>query len=107
MNQCKRCGRIHKGICGIPAGVTKGFGARVGGIKNIHKFDPVTKTKLGTDTLQGMLAWGEKEKAALLGMLKVIPHDMEEYNELLAKLEKLDATLVQIRLQLVVKEGMK
>ena len=25
---CPRCGRNHSSLCGIPAGVTKGFGAK-------------------------------------------------------------------------------
>ena len=29
MNTCPRCQRPHSGLCGIPPGVTKGYGAHV------------------------------------------------------------------------------
>ena len=47
-----------------------------------------------------MLEWGEEEKQKVLAMLKVMPSEMVEYDQLLDRLTKLEETLRQIRLTL-------
>lgn len=114
--RCPHCGRGHSGICGIPAGVTLGFGARVGGLgigslgtggaapKQVTKQRASPKEAAlrskGKQHLRGMLEWGEEERQKVLEMLKVIPPEMEEYMQLTERLEKLDLVLKQVRQQL-------
>lgn len=61
---------------------------------------PKTTSPLPHHTLEGLLAWGEKERDAVLDMLKLVPSEMQEYNILQDRLEKLETKLVQIRKQL-------
>jgi len=111
MKSCPRCGRNHSGICGIPPGVTLGFGARVGGT-TIGAAAPQPQTRKraspkeaaikvrSKQRLRSMLEWGEEEKRKVLAMLKVMPPEMVEYDQLLDRLTKLEETLRQIRLRL-------
>jgi hypothetical protein len=50
--------------------------------------------------LKGLLHWGEAERQKVLDMLKVLPPEMEEYSLLMDRLDKLESTLRQVRLQL-------
>jgi len=92
---CPKCGRSHTGICGIPAGVTKGFGARIGGIKKGEKYRMNTKagTKLkadtkSTDVLCKLLDMAKEQETKVKAMLNVLPSAMSEYDELQERLEK-------------------
>ena len=107
MKPCQRCGRNHTGLCGIPAGVTLGFGAKIGGTGTgstrfpIHTKSKVTpKMKLTKGGLEEMLAWGLEQEQKSVEMLKILPNTLPEYEEVLTKLDKLQAVTLQIKQQL-------
>ena len=59
--------------------------------------------KPNRQTLEGLLAWGQKEEEKCKEQLKLLPPEMEEYNQVLQRLENLQSVLLQVRQQLVVR----
>ena len=96
IKQCPHCRRLHTGICGIPAGVALGFGARVGaathtkGCASIHG-RPRAAVK-GTRVLEEMLTQAKEHLRKLNEMLLMIPDDVD----LLDRETKLNALIRQI-----------
>lgn len=95
---CTRCRRNHSGVCGIPpsAGLVNN---RVG-IKVRTRIE-FRGRKPSPKTLQYLLERGSQEREKLVGTLNTVSPEMEEYNRLLEKLDKLDYALAQMRRQLV------
>ena len=90
MARCQKCLRAHSGICGIPAGVTLGFGARrIGSASRDTSGEghPIqgkpSQTRHSTGTLEGMLAQSRIHLAKVLETLKAAPRELPEYGELL------------------------
>lgn len=122
MERCSKCHRAHSGICGIPAGVTLKFGARIGGIgigstgtrkssSNTSSWPAHTvpkaklsKTWLKKRGLEEMLDWGLEQEKKCMGMLKLLPAALPEYDEILGKLAKVQDVIVQIRQQIAVRK---
>lgn len=115
MSMCSRCGRPHTGICGIPGGVTRGFGARTGSPGTADSYDPnAVQGKRGRPaapaqtlaaqteiaSLEGMLADGEGHYQKIIELLMVLPQDNEETEALLEKESELVGTLEALRLKL-------
>ena len=106
--RCSRCGRVHSGVCGIPPiGVRIGIGGT--GIQRVRQpssnFPIHTKPKEAAKPftkhgLENLLAWGLREEQKVKDLLKSIPGDMPEYDELIKKLDQLAYILAQIRRQL-------
>ena len=120
MERCKRCERYHSPRlpCGIPPkstirspGVTLGFGAKIGGTGTgstrfpIHTKSKVTpKMKLTKGGLEEMLAWGLEQEQNCLNLLKILPDTLPEYEEVLTKLDKLQAVTLQIKQQIAARK---
>lgn len=117
MSACPRCNRTHSGLCGIPAGVTLGFGARISGvgIGGVRQKRLGTKVdhgkpkaaRIDTVVLEEMLAAGRKQYEKVLEMLKLIPSEMLEYTELLDREGKLTHLIKQIEGQIAAARGVK
>jgi len=106
---CKRCGRRHSGICGIPAGVTLGFGARVGGISNPSRSSHPIKGKPGStrqsaSILKKLLEEARIQEKNVAHMLTVVPSELPEYDDLLDRLGKLEALILQLTRQIIERE---
>lgn len=110
--KCPRCDRGHSGVCGIPAGVSLGFGARVGGIgRNARQgqFSVAGKPKakrLSTAFLERGLTEAKEHYQKVLNLLKVVPKDMlkEEYDMLSDSESKLNYLIKQLGQQILVRE---
>ena len=99
MNSCPKCGRGHTGICGIPPGVTKGYGARRvprDAEGQAVKHDKPGSAKLGTAILDKLLAGAQEQYNKIQSMLKVIPYELPEFSELLDREGKLDTLIKQL-----------
>ena len=110
MKQCLRCGRNHSGICGIPPGVTLGFGARVGGVSSSSRTNRPIKGKprqkpKSVSFLKEMLKQARMHEKETADMLKVVPTELPEYNELLDKLSKIERLILQLNLQIIERES--
>jgi len=101
---CPKCQRVHSGICGIPAGVTLGFGARVGGTSQSVTTPKVSKPKGKPATqplvLEGLLKQAQDWKHRLDEVLKVLPLDSPEITQLLDRESKLDSAIKQLSNQI-------
>ena len=91
---CSKCGRSHTGICGIPAGVTRGFGARIGGIRKDGEYRMNVKAgakseKVSSDLLDKLLGMAREHETKLKAMLTALPPVMPEYDELQQRLDKI------------------
>ncbi len=110
MKPCKKCGRSHSGVvCGIPAGVTLGFGARVGGIGTSSRSDQPIKGKprqkpKSVSVLNEMLREARAQEKKIADMIKIIPVKMPEYDQLLDTLGKLEAVILQLNRQIIERE---
>jgi len=107
MNRCPKCQRAHSGICGIPPGVTLGFGARVGGST---RSNPPIKgkprvNKLGVLVLKEMLRQARTHEKKIADMLKIIPVELPEYDLLLDRLAKVEALILQLNKQIIERES--
>lgn len=105
MAPCPRCGRYHVGLCGVPPGVTKGFGAKASHARKPDALGPTRSgtfgsKRPGTGALKRLLAWGQEEQAKVEGLLNVVLPEMPEYDQLMERLDKLQHTVAQARLQL-------
>lgn len=110
MNQCPHCGRNHTGICGIPAGVTLGFGARVGGASATRRGELSIKGKpkvkrQSVSALKEMLITARGHEKKITDMLKVIPPELPEYDDLMDRLGKLEALILQLNYQIIERES--
>ena len=99
MIQCTRCGRHHTGICGIPPGVTRGFGARTISSPDVGHTRPRPTAK-STALLDGLLALAKEHYQKVIELLKVMPKEMEEYSEVLDREGKLSALVKQLMAQI-------
>jgi hypothetical protein len=109
MKPCPRCGRDHSGICGIPAGVTLGFGARLGGIASTNKQSQFSKTKprsakKGVSILKKLLEEAEIQEKNIAHMLTVVPSELPEYDELMDRLGKVEHLIFQLCRQIIERE---
>ena len=101
MPLCPRCGRGHSGLCGIPAGVTRGFGARLGGVSIPRRSDhpikgkPKQASKKAT-ILDELLSEAQRQRGKVTELLKVIPAALPEYVELLDSEVRLAAYIRQL-----------
>ena len=108
---CPRCGRQHSGICGIPSiGIRIGIGGT--GIRRqettsnrfpIHT-KPSSRIKLTKHGLEEMLDWGIEQEKKCMNMLKVLPSEMKEYNQILERLDKVWEVNAQIKKQILAKK---
>lgn len=108
MTTCNRCHRVHSGICGIPAGVVLGFGARIGGISKSPggqelKGKPKTEKK-GVSVLHEMLIRAHGEEKLYSDMLRDPSVSLIQLNELLDKLDKVEMLILQLNQQIAVRE---
>ena len=105
MNQCPRCHRAHTGICGIPAGVTLGFGARRTGKQS--QFSIVGKPKvkkMSTSTLEILLVRAKRQLKKAVEMLTCTPIELPKYEQLLDRESKLNYLIKQLEQQIAVRE---
>lgn len=65
---------------------------------------PAAVKRLGNMTLEKLLAWGQQEEQKCLNLLKVLPPELPEYNEVLEKLGKLQDVLGQVKRQLATRK---
>ena len=113
MERCSRCQRFHGGVvCGIPAGVTLGFGARIGGVGSMPRSSNVEKlkgkpkvTKQSTVVLEEMLARANEQMKKVMEMLRVLPAEMSETIDLLDRESKLNYLIKQNEGQISVRRG--
>ena len=109
MKICPKCQRTHSGICGIPPGVTLGFGARIGGIgtvtqsENIIKGKPKQKPK-SASFLMEMLKQARGQEKKISDMLKVGPTELPEFDDLLDRLGKIEELICQLNWQIIERE---
>lgn len=122
MEYCPRCGRRHTGICGIP-----GY-PRVNGIPTVGHREVMLESgsrsstasrRRGTDfvihtkertyqrtyhkmnnSLEKLLNWGKEEERKCLELLKILPPEVEEYQEVMEKLDKLQIAVKQIKVRM-------
>jgi len=107
--KCPKCGRGHSGVCGIPPRITLGFKIGIGGLGGLGggmrqvssssmaiKHGKPKTAKLSTAVLEGLLEEGHKHYKEVTEMLKQLPPNMPEYDQLLDKESKLKSTINQI-----------
>ena len=113
MSLCPRCGRGHRGVCGIPSiGVRIGIGGvGVGGARrtsrqpDAYSLNADVKPKprrrrLTRHGLEEMLDWGMQQERKCKEMLKLLPHSLPEYEEMLGRLDRIMAVNEQVKKQL-------
>ena len=110
MNQCPRCGRNHSGICGMPAGIGLGFGARIGGISSSSQSNQLikgrSKQKLkSTSFLKEMLRQARTHEKKIADMMKIIPVELPEYDDLMDSLGKIEKLILQLNRQIIERES--
>ena len=109
MKTCPRCRRTHGGICGIPAGVTLGFGARVGSMGSSSqsassiKGKPKQKPK-SARFLKGMLVQARQHEKKIADMMKILPVELPEYDDLMNRLAKVEKLILQLNQQIIARE---
>lgn len=112
MSRCPKCGRGHSGVCGIPPGVTLGFGARMGGVSGVGR-DTATLVSQGkpkrkspsTAVLESLLAHAREHQGKVQDMLAVLPAELPEYVELLDRESRLNAIVRQLIGQIAARKG--
>jgi len=106
---CPRCGRTHSGVCGIPGiGVRIGIGGvGIGGMRRhsdsshpVHTKPKTKKTWLTKHGLEAMLSWGFDQEKICTEMLKQLSPEMPEYQQILERLDKVMATIEQVKKQI-------
>ena len=110
MALCPRCGRGHSGLCGIPAGVTLGFGARLGGVRNPRRSDHPIKgkpkqTRRSATVLNGLLSEAQRQMEKVTELLRILPSDLPEYAGLLDSEARLAAYIKQLVGQIATRKG--
>ena len=115
---CPRCGRPHSGACGIPRnGIRIGAGTTavtaVGGRTlvpdsypiSVGSVKPTQRTQLTKHGLHELLNWGTEQERKIVEMLKVLPPDIAEYQQLLEHLDKVIETNRQVRVQIALRKN--
>ncbi|KPJ52615.1 MAG: hypothetical protein AMJ37_02550 [Dehalococcoidia bacterium DG_18] len=115
---CPRCGRPHSGACGIPSnGVRVGAGAtavRAVGARtlvpdsypiSVGPVKPKQSTQLTKRVLHELLNWGVEQERKTVEMLRVLPSEMPEYEQLLEHLDKVIETNRQVRVQIALRKN--
>ena len=115
---CPRCGRPHSGACGIPGnGVRLGVGmtaVRAVGSRtpvpdsypiSIGSVKPKQRTQLTKRGLHELLNWGMDQERNIVEMLKVLPSEMPEYQQLLEQLDNVIETNRQVRVQIALRKN--
>ena len=110
MKPCPRCGRNHSGICGIPAGVTLGFGARVGGVGSSSRSNQPIKGKpksirKGVNVLKKLLEEARIQEKNVAHMMTVIPPELPEFDDLMDRLGKIERLILQLNQQIIARES--
>ena len=110
MKPCPRCGRNHSGICGIPAGVTLGFGARVGGVGSSSRSNQPIKgkpkpAKKGVSVLKKLLEEARIQEKNVAHMMTVIPPELPEFDDLMDRLGKIEKLILQLNQQIIARES--
>ena len=108
---CPKCQRNHSGICGIPAGVVLGWGARVssaarGDSPPVKSAKPKAKP-LSTRVLRGVLTEAKTHHQKVMGLLKIMPSEVEEFTALLDREGTLAALISSLEGQIAVREGLR
>ena len=107
MKPCPKCHRAHGGICGIPAGVTLGFGARAG--SSSRSTQPIQgkpkSAKLGTSVLKKLLEEARIWEKDVAHLMTVIPSELPEYDDLLDRLGNLEHLILQLNRQIIERES--
>ena len=103
MKQCPRCQRYHSGLCGIPPGVTLGFGAH-----NIQKEEQnkgrmmnVRRRTMDRGVLDRLLKEARLKEEDIKDLLKVLPAELPEYDLCLDRLAKLESVIGQLNRQII------
>ena len=115
---CPRCGRLHSGVCGIPGnGVMVASGTT--GVRAVRGRTPVMdsysvtvepkkpkqRTRLTKSSLEELLDWGMEQERKMVEMIKVLPSEMPEYQQLLERLDKIVEANRQVRVQIALRRG--
>lgn len=61
---------------------------------------PIAKKRLCKGTLDRLLTWGQQEEQRCINVLRTMPPDLPEYDEVLEKYSKLQQMLDQVKRQL-------
>ena len=101
---CPRCGRQHSGVCGIPSEHSRTRQETTSNKFSIHTNPKPLRTKLTKHGLEEMLDWGLEQEKKCEEMLKALSVEMEEYNQILERLDKVWTVNEQIKRQLVAKK---
>ena len=115
---CPMCGRHHSGLCGIPRIGVK-IGAGTTGARAVRGQTPVPdsysvsarsgKSKQGAQlakrSLEELLDWGMEQERNTAQMLKVLPSEMPEYQQLLERLDRVISTNHQVRAQIALRRS--
>ena len=64
---------------------------------------PITEKSPGKGTLEQLLTWGQQEEQRCINLLRTLPAELPEYNQVLEKLGKLQDVLAQVKRQLAAK----
>lgn len=113
---CPMCGRHHGGLCGIP-GIGVKIGAGTTGVRAVRGQAPVPdsysisassgkskqRARLAKRGLEELLDWGMEQERKTAQMLKVLPSEMPEYQQLLERLDRVISTNHQVRAQIALK----
>jgi len=100
---CSRCGRAHRGICGIPVGVTPGFGASRSQSATTPKVQRYQKVRVTHPVvLESLLERAKSWKSKVDKLLKDLPPDSSECEELLDRESKLGELINQLVNQIAV-----
>lgn len=101
---CSHCNRHHRGVCGIPAGVTLGYGAhlRGNGDRIMETYKPPSEQR-SASTLNAVLATAHQRYERVVQMLKIISPELAEYAELLDRESKLANLIRQVGEQLEIR----
>lgn len=114
---CNKCKRQHSGVCGIPAGVTLGFGARRvsgaspdtynGVVEGQPKKTHRPSNQKSNGTLESLLAQAQTHYTKVLEQLKLLPAELPEYMALLDRESQLDALMRQLQGQIMNRRSAK
>ncbi|NQT73680.1 MAG: hypothetical protein HQ553_13070 [Chloroflexi bacterium] len=99
IKQCHKCGRRHRGTCGIP-GENNGKAAPSSSVYPIHG-KPKSNMKLnGLHGLDALLNWSIEQEQAVTDQLKSLNPDKPEYQQLMEQWDKLAESTCRVRVQL-------
>lgn len=109
MKPCPRCGRNHVGLCGVPAGVALGFGARVGSssLRSANPSELKGKPKAIKHSvvfLKDMLRQARMHEKELADVISVLPVELLT-DDVMDNLGKVEALILQLNLQIIERES--